>query len=58
MVKARVSSYLNMEPYHFFSLERTIGIRTSRSTSATSSLSSYVSVEMSFSELSGVKWYE
>ena len=42
----------------FFSSERTIRIRASGSTSTTGSLSSFVSVEMSFSELSGVKWYE
>ena len=42
----------------FFSSVRTIQIRVSGSTSATKSLSSSVSVILSWIESDGVKWYE
>ena len=42
----------------FFNSVRTMRIRVSGSTSATKSLSSSVSVILSWSESNGVKWYE
>ena len=42
----------------FFSLDRTLQIRVSGSTSAIRSLLSSVSVMLSWSESNGVKWYE